>query len=338
MVAAVPTRIRRAAAVLVAAPVLVIALAACGGGSNSLTGVKVTGAFGQAPTFAWSGSPSTGSAKTTTLIQGSGAALKAGDHVLVNFAIGDGTTKSTPVTTFDDSTGALGLQVSQAPPAQPQVLGDVFTTDLLKYVKPGVKVGSRIAVSGETDKVFPQIWSELPELRYDIGNQDGLVVVMDIVGIADSPSGATQTPPSWAPKVVTKSDLPASLDFSKTPKPDNKLQVATLIKGTGPAVKEGQTAAVKYLGQVYKGAKPFDESYSTNRFLYAQTGTKADPNKTMESTVIKGWSQALVGVPVGSRVLIQIPPALGYGANPPQGSTIPKNATLYFVVDVLGAA
>ena len=51
------------------------------------------------------------------------------------------------------------------------------------------------------------------------------------------------------------------------------------------------------------------------------------------SGLIQGWTIGLTGVKVGSRVLLQIPPAYGYGA---QGSgTIPGNATLWFVIDVL---
>ena len=45
----------------------------------------------------------------------------------------------------------------------------------------------------------------------------------------------------------------------------------------------------------------------------------------------------LEGVPVGSRVLLQIPPKLGYG-NKAQGEDIPANSTLYFIVDILAAA
>ncbi len=50
-----------------------------------------------------------------------------------------------------------------------------------------------------------------------------------------------------------------------------------------------------------------------------------------------GWNDALVGVPVGSRVMLVIPPALGYGPSGGQPSAgIKKNDTLVFVIDVLG--
>ena len=62
---------------------------------------------------------------------------------------------------------------------------------------------------------------------------------------------------------------------------------------------------VNYLGQTRTQKKPFDESYTKSPFTAVAGGPDA--------TVVKGWSQALVGLPVGSRVLVEIPPSLGYG-------------------------
>ena len=92
-----------------------------------------------------------------------------------------------------------------------------------------------------------------------------------------------------------------SLDFAGTPKPDGKLRSAVLIQGTGATVKKGQTITVNYLGQVYKGKKPFDESYSKQPASFA-IGTGA---------VISGWDKTLVGQKVGSRVILAIPPEGG---------------------------
>ena len=52
--------------------------------------------------------------------------------------------------------------------------------------------------------------------------------------------------------------------------------------------------------------------------------------------VIDGWNEALIGQPVGSQILVVIPPEKGYGA---QGSppSIPGDATLVFVIDILSA-
>ena len=79
--------------------------------------------------------------------------------------------------------------------------------------------------------------------------------------------------------------------------------------------------AVIYLGSTYDAKTPFDESFS------------GEPLTSPLSGLIQGWTIGLTGVKVGSRVLLQIPPAYGYG---PQGSgAIPGNATLWFVIDVL---
>ena len=89
-----------------------------------------------------------------------------------------------------------------------------------------------------------------------------------------------------------------------------------------PAVKSSDTVTVNYLGSTYQADAPFDESYASK------------PLTSPLSGLIPGWSIGLDGVKVGSRVLLQIPPAYGYGAQG-SGSSIPGNATLWFVIDVV---
>jgi peptidylprolyl isomerase len=52
--------------------------------------------------------------------------------------------------------------------------------------------------------------------------------------------------------------------------------------------------------------------------------------------VIKGWQEGLLGVPVGSQVLLVIPPELAYGSE--DKPNIPPNSTLIFVVDIVFAS
>ena len=92
----------------------------------------------------------------------------------------------------------------------------------------------------------------------------------------------------------------------------------------GPKVKETQTLTVHYTGKIWGADKQFDSSWE-----------RGQPAEFPLGQVIQGWQKGLAGVPVGSRVVMSIPPSLGYGDQEQQG--IPANSTLVFVVDVLAA-
>ena len=99
-----------------------------------------------------------------------------------------------------------------------------------------------------------------------------------------------------------------------------------LIVGTGPEAKAGQTVTVNYVGVLYKGGKEFDASWKRKEPFAFALG---------KGQVIPGWDQGIVGMKVGGRRMLIIPAPLAYGAkgSPP---TIPPNAALVFVVDLLG--
>ena len=94
-------------------------------------------------------------------------------------------------------------------------------------------------------------------------------------------------------------------------------------------VQKGQTIFVRYLGEVYDGKKPFDENFSGDTPATFPIGV---------GQVIKGWDKTLVGQHVGSRVLLEIPPKDGYGKKGKPEAGIKGTDTLYFVVDIVGAA
>lgn len=139
---------------------------------------------------------------------------------------------------------------------------------------------------------------------------------------ADAPGAL----PDWAPAIETEGDDVVGLDFTDTPEPTDELLVAQVTTGNGPAVESGQTITANYLGSLYDADAPFEESFSSEPFQ-APIGV---------GSLIQGWDQALVGVPVGSRVIMSIPPELGYG-EAGQGP-IPGNSYLYFVIDIIAAA
>jgi peptidylprolyl isomerase len=113
--------------------------------------------------------------------------------------------------------------------------------------------------------------------------------------------------------------------------PPEDLVAEVLVDGTGNEVASGQYLVTDYLGQTWKRvdgeANVFDNSYDNDTPMGSLIGTGA---------MIQGWDKALVGQRVGSRVLLVIPPALGYGAKANPSKDLAGH-TLVFVVDILGA-
>ena len=112
-------------------------------------------------------------------------------------------------------------------------------------------------------------------------------------------------------------------------KAPTKTVVQPLIEGTGPEVAKGQTVRVAYTGALWKNGSVFDSSANRPEQPYFEFPIG-------KGSVIKGWDNTLLGKKVGSRVLLVIPPADGYGTagSPPK---ISGTDTLVFVVDILAA-
>ncbi|MDQ6819421.1 MAG: FKBP-type peptidyl-prolyl cis-trans isomerase [Actinomycetota bacterium] len=147
-------------------------------------------------------------------------------------------------------------------------------------------------------------------------------------GVALAPgAGVTQVPILTTPKPPPALSKKPVVVVPSTPAPTS-LVVKDLITGTGKAAQAGSTITVNYVGVLYKGGTEFDSSWKRNQPLT----TPLTP-----TSVIPGWVQGLAGMKVGGRRELTIPPALGYGkaGSPP---TIPPNASLIFVVDLLSVA
>lgn len=115
-----------------------------------------------------------------------------------------------------------------------------------------------------------------------------------------------------------------NITFTSAPAP-GQLMRKVLIQGTGPEVKKGELVAVDYLGQIY-GGKVFDNSYDRHAAAGFQIGVQK---------VIPGWDNTIVGMKAGSRLLVSIPPAQGYGASGSQDGSIKGTDTLVFVIDLI---
>lgn len=190
----------------------------------------------------------------------------------------------------------------------------------------GQKVGSRllIAISPE-DGYGPQGGVE----QAGIGADDTLLFVVDVEGVTevlDQAQGTPVEPAEGLPTVEVDEQGKPTITVPETPAPTD-LVVQPLITGEGPIVEAGQTITVHYTGVKWPGGEQFDSSWDRGQPAEFPIGTGA---------VIQGWDQGLVGLPVGSRVLLVVPPALGYGE---AGSgEITATDTLVFVVDILAAS
>ena len=110
------------------------------------------------------------------------------------------------------------------------------------------------------------------------------------------------------------------------------MQKIDLAPGNGPEIKSGQNALVNYTGWLYDASAPenkgkkFDSSVDRNEPFEFPVGA---------GMVIKGWDEGVVGMKVGGKRRLIIPPDMGYGSRGAGGGLIPPGATLVFDVELV---
>ncbi len=125
----------------------------------------------------------------------------------------------------------------------------------------------------------------------------------------------------------------ASIPIPTAPSTNVGFSTTDLQVGSGTEAVNGRTVAVNYTGWAYsttaadnKGVQ-FDTSLQPGRTPFAFVlGT---------GNAIQGFHRGVLGMRVGGRRRIVIPPELGYGNNPPANSTIRANETLLFEVELV---
>jgi peptidylprolyl isomerase len=108
------------------------------------------------------------------------------------------------------------------------------------------------------------------------------------------------------------------------PTPDPRLKIEQLAAGSGEPARPGDVVLVNYTGWFEDGTK-FDSSLDQGEPIQLALGA---------GMVIPGWEQGLIGMRMGERRRLTIPPELAYGASG-AGGVIPPNATLIFELDLL---
>ncbi|MFF1304267.1 FKBP-type peptidyl-prolyl cis-trans isomerase [Streptomyces sp. NPDC058307] len=268
--------------------------------------------FGDKPTVAkGSGDPSDQLA-VKTVVAGGGKVVAEGDFILANYLGQLWDTAKVLDSTYDRKTPAFA-EIAQGK-----------TMEGWRYALTGKKAGSRVEFS------VPPAWGfgKAGNPQVGVKSTDTMVFVFDIedtFGPKSSAKGKKVAQSDAAlPKVGTNTDGKApSIEIPKADAPA-KLVSEYVIEGDGDKVAADSTLLVQYKGVVWDSGKEFDSTYKRGQLASFSL-----------QQVVKGWAQGLTGKKVGSRVLISIPPKLGYGDNPPAGSGIEKDSTLVFTVDIL---
>jgi peptidylprolyl isomerase len=321
--------VRRAAALVVVPVLIVAALTGFASSSNASTGssltvspssanqlVKVSGAFGAPPKVTFPKGKVAGSdLYIKRVITGTGPKLTSADVLVGNFVLYDWSGKTHRV---------LGSTFSSGSPV-------LFSGKLLPGLSIallGQRAGSRVLA------VLPPKYGFGPGGNPQIGvkGTDTLVFVVDMLSAINKKAGAVGRHVSDGggrlPTVTERAGHAAVIKIPAHIAPPKTLVVKTLVQGCGAKLATGDFVVVQFTGAIWRTGKVFDSTWSRGEPFGFVIG---------EGQVIKGWDDGLHGQKVGSRVMLVIPPADGYGSAGNPGAGIKGTDTLVFVVDILGA-
>jgi len=312
---------RRLIAALLAPLAVTAAAVGCSSSPTTPTSVNqsvaVTGAQGKAPTVHIPARKADSTLVTKTLVKGHGQKLTTQDSYLANFNVylWRGKTNKLIFSSFTNT---------------PQVLPVSIGLSGLQKAVTGQRVGSRVLA------VLPPKYGYGTQGNAQIGVKptDTLVWVVDLLQAFPANASAAgkqiSTGGGNLPSVHATPGAAPQIQIPKT-SPPSKLAVTTLIKGTGAPVKAGQSIVVRYVASIWRTGKVFNNNWPS------ASQPTAPPSVFKLGQLIPAWNTGLVGVPVGSRVMLVVPPAEGYGKKGNSQAGIKGNDTLVFVLDVLAA-
>jgi peptidylprolyl isomerase len=115
-----------------------------------------------------------------------------------------------------------------------------------------------------------------------------------------------------------------TMEVPEGPAP-TELVIEDQVVGDGPEAIVGSQIQAHYVGVAHSTGRQFDSSWNRGSPLEFRLGT---------GRVIKGWDDGIVGMRVGGRRRLTIPPHLAYGDRG-AGAVIKPGETLVFVVDLV---
>lgn len=218
--------------------------------------------------------------------------------------IADGDFVQYALSAFD---GDSGDRIGDAGYAAAELLPAQLTADAPMGQLIGcATVGSRLSI------VFPS--TEESAAQYYI------LDVLDIVPTAAT--GEDQEPAEGMPTVTLDEDGAPTVEIPDADAPAD-LQISVLKKGDGEVVAEDDTTLLQYHGVSWNTGETFDSSWAS--------GT---PISSQGNAYIDGFTAAITGQPVGSQVLVVIPPAQAYGEGEINDDDL-TGQTLVFVIDII---
>jgi peptidylprolyl isomerase len=320
--------VRKVPALLATAGLLIAVLTGCSSPGSTTAGcdasvkegaasklIKVTGDYGKAPKVDFPTPLKTKTTERSEIVAGKGPGLVTGQKVKIDLSVYNGTTgKVIEQSKYDGSTLA----------------GFTLNNKTIKGLSKGLscaQVGSRVAVVVSPGDGFgPQGGNA----QIGVGKNDTLVFVLDVVkAYLPRANGTDQPVAAGLPAVVLAKNGAPGITVPSA-KPPTKLTVGVLKKGSGKKVTAGEPVTVHYTGVLWDTKKVFDSSWKSGE---PAEFVAADGSK-VQGGVIPGFAKALIGQTVGSQVIAVIPPDQGYGDK--ASGAVPANATLIFVVDILG--
>jgi peptidylprolyl isomerase len=299
---------RKLLALALAAPVL---LTACGS-SPPRPGLSVSGKFGSDPVITIPAVSPPRQLTVRTLIPGTGPVVRPDDYVLFNVE-GKTWAGDRPVADSFTHRTPQGLPLRTAMPAWRRLAGQRVGSRVMMVVPPKDGFGA----NGDPAAL--------------VSGTDTLVFVFDVLGamLPDATSPGTASPYSAGPglpDVRWRGQVPV-ITIPARVKPPKSFISRVITRGSGAPITSGETVTVQDAGVVWRTGKVFDSSWQRGFPESFVLGS---------GQVIPGWEAGLGGLRVGSRVLLVIPPTMGYAASgdPPYVKT---TDTTVFVIDIVSA-
>ncbi|MEO3870889.1 FKBP-type peptidyl-prolyl cis-trans isomerase [Nonomuraea sp. B12E4] len=301
---------RRRTAVLPLLAALLAGLPAggCTGGAAGALDLKVGGAFGARPAIVFPGGKPAAGLQVDELATGKGRRLAADDVAIVQYTahVWDGGENRLVDSSFNRGTPAA-FPVGELLPGLDRALrGRTVGSRVIAAIPPGDGFGANPP--------------------HGIGAGEELFYVVDIIGAHAKGVTVGGRGGSLAGVRVSGGARPRLAVPAGTP--PARFEAKVLARGDGRRTQAGQLVVTQYEGAVWGRRGMFDATWPAGRPKAFRIG---------DGSVIKGWDRALVGVPVGSRVVMIVPPAYGYGAAGNTAFGIRPADTLVFVVDVIAA-